>query len=228
MVALLLVAAALFFLCNGSGKGTPPIETSSPVSQVSDISHSGESNPSASSSNSDVQDWVTLAGTIRRDEQTTAETGMGWSRVVYFLELGRRTTIVYKSGFGDVRQADVDRIAIKVLEQFGDDANKDLDTINDASWESFVGMRATVTGQPFDSGNAHTVGPVMLVNARTTGGLGGQSVGRGLDAFTPIDFRALTHHLQQHRGAEATCKSHRTIGREAREWLCLIKSDSAL
>lgn len=114
----------------------------------------------------DSDGWVTLTGTLRRSDQTTNETGMGWARVVYFLDLDRRTTIVYTDGFGNSAEAEMETIAIEVLELYGDDANQQLASAYDSRWDQFVGMYGPVTGQVFDSGNAHTVGPVMLVNAR--------------------------------------------------------------
>lgn len=171
-LVIMVVALILLFFNMRPGGDSTGSDPSTTVAQESPDSYVEEDSSASSSSTplsrSDVDEWVTVEGIIRRDEQTTAETGMGWSRVVYYLELDRRTTITYVNGFGDVCQADVDWIAFEVLEQSGDDADKNLNSVYDMRWDDLIGYHATVTGQPIDTGNAHTVGPVMLTNSWAT------------------------------------------------------------
>lgn len=105
---------------------------------------------------------ITLEGVVKREEQTKSQTGMGWSRVVYYLDLDNPINLTYTDGFGDTAQARMERIAVEVLEQYGSEADHNLDLKISSKWQRYVGDHVEATGCVYDTGNAHTVGDAML------------------------------------------------------------------
>ena len=91
---------------------------------------------------------------------------MGWSAVVYWLVLDNSVRIDYIDAWGNKTTATFSRIAVYALEQYGDNANKNLSSIKDSYWQRHIGKKVTVKGMPFDTGNAHTYGYANFKDAR--------------------------------------------------------------
>ena len=182
---LIMVAVLGFAVLGGGGGASDTTESSSSTTEYSSSTTESSSSTTEYSSNQesgttsvaqeenkgttvfvDSDGWLTAEGTLQRLEQTTSQTGMGWSRVAYLLVFDTSVPISYTDGFGNSKQEYMDCIAVDVVEQSGDDADRNLNLATIDKWEPYVGQRITVTGRLFDSGTAHTVGPVMLVDSR--------------------------------------------------------------
>lgn len=167
-VLLSVVVVACFSLLGGgmalasmsSSSAKPAYTTVVSESPVSDSDYNAKSAPAKVSAEDGK--LVELKGVFWRDEQTRAQTGMGWSRVVYYLQLDTPATVTYTDARGKTASADMNRIAVNTIEQYGDDADRNLRWIEDDHWDYYVGRHVKVTGQLVDTGNAHTVGPVMF------------------------------------------------------------------
>ncbi len=175
---LIMVAVLGFAVFGGGGGASDTTESSSSTTEYSSSTTEYSSNQESGTTSVaqeenkgttvfvDSDGWLTAEGTLQRLEQTTSQTGMGWSRVAYLLVFDTSVPISYTDGFGNSKQEYMDCIAVDVVEQSGDDADRNLNLATIDKWEPYVGQRITVTGRLFDSGTAHTVGPVMLVDSR--------------------------------------------------------------
>lgn len=175
---LIMVAVLGFAVLGGGGGASDTTEYSSSTTESSSSTTEYSSNQESGTTSVaqeenkgttvfvDSDGWLTAEGTLQRLEQTTSQTGVGWSRVAYLLVFDTSVPISYTDGFGNSKQEYMDCIAVDVVEQSGDDADRNLNLATIDKWEPYVGQRITVTGRLFDSGTAHTVGPVMLVDSR--------------------------------------------------------------
>ena len=110
---------------------------------------------------------VSLEGTLVREELSTKQTGMGWSAGVYWLVFDKPATINYSGAFGDETNT-MDKLAAFQIEQYLDDADKDLGSVTDPAWDPYVGKRVIVTGTLTNTGNAHTIGYARFTDADVT------------------------------------------------------------
>ena len=165
---ILLCVPALIFgaIALGGCKKTDVSATSdasspSTISTETDAPH--DDGPTAANViNATSGQYITVEGTLRRIEQTRDQTGMGWSRVVYLIELDAGTSISYTDGDGDNAQHSMESIAVETVEQYGDEADRNLESATSRHWQQYVGRRVMASGILYDTGNAHTYGFAML------------------------------------------------------------------
>lgn len=97
---------------------------------------------------------VTLKGTLVREEWPMSKTMMAWSAVGYFLEFDTPVSVTFDL-MGQPQTETVTRIQVASVEQYGDEADKNLSAQSDPNWEQYVGTYVAVSGKLFNQGNAH-------------------------------------------------------------------------
>lgn len=116
---------------------------------------------------------ATLSGVVERVDMTTADTGMAWGSVVYYLRFSSPVNITYNGPSGTTTQ-DFERIQVWTVESYvatgGEEAYlADHPEEVSSDYDRYVGQTITVSGHILDAGTAHYHGGGAFIDAEVVG-----------------------------------------------------------